>query len=191
MYVQNCKQEKSNKAIKACWPCIIALTGLMGSGKSSVSQQLARCLNILFIDSDIEIESIAMCSVTAFFTLHREKIFRISEQKIIVRLLEYPAYILALGGGSFIDQEVRRTVKDCAKSIWLKADLDVLFNRVTHSTHRPLLQGGNLHVLHHLMVKRNPIYATADSIIRSNLATYNIIMELQEVVAQHFDPTII
>jgi len=140
----------------------IVLVGLMGAGKSSVGRYLARALDLPFVDADPEIEAAAGCSVSDIFKLYGEKAFRDGERKVIARLLSDGPQVLATGGGAFMEPETREVIAEKSISIWLKADLDVLFNRTTGRTHRPLLNEGNSKdTLKRLMAERYPIYAEA------------------------------
>lgn len=142
---------------------IIVLVGLMGAGKSRVGQELARLLDIPFVDSDREIEKAAGMRVAEIFERYGEQAFRTGEKKIMLRLLSGGDKVLASGGGGFIQEDIRQAVKEKAISVWLKADLETLLERATRSDHRPLLRGGDPAAkMRALMEARYPIYAEAD-----------------------------
>ena len=85
--------------------------------------------------------------------------FRRVEQETILRLLDQPAGILSIGGGAFIQDEVRRILLERADCIYLKATPETLFNRVKGFTHRPLLQNEDpLGTLKTLLEVREPFY---------------------------------
>jgi shikimate kinase len=139
------------------------MVGLMGAGKTSVGRRLAQRLDVEFVDADHEIESAAGCTIEEIFERFGEAAFRDGERRIIQRLLDRPAHVLATGGGAFIDAETRSRIKEAAVSVWLKADLDVLLRRVGRRGNRPLLKRGDPRaVLTDLMNQRYPIYAEAD-----------------------------
>jgi shikimate kinase len=141
----------------------IVMVGLMGAGKTSVGRRLAQRLDVEFVDADHEIESAAGCTIEEIFERFGEAAFRDGERRIIQRLLDRPAHVLATGGGAFIDAETRNRIKEAAVSVWLKADLDVLLRRVGRRGNRPLLKRGDPRaVLTDLMNQRYPIYAEAD-----------------------------
>lgn len=141
----------------------IVMVGLMGAGKTSVGRRLAQRLGLDFIDADHEIEAAAGCTIEEIFERFGETAFRDGERRIIQRLLERPAHVLATGGGAFIDSETRGRIKGAAVSVWLKADLEVLVRRVGRRSNRPLLKRGDpREVLTALMDQRYPIYAEAD-----------------------------
>ncbi len=94
--------------------------------------------------------------------------FRDGERRVIARLLQGPVHVLATGGGAFMDPQTRRIIASRGVSVWLRADLDVLFARVSRRTNRPLLKTPDPRaVLAELIERRYPIYAEADITIDS------------------------
>ena len=146
----------------------IVLVGLMGSGKSAIGRRLAARIGLDFVDADSDIEDAEGLSVNDIFEVHGEQAFRDGERRVIARLLSEPPHVLATGGGAFIDPETRKRIKECAFSIWLRADFDVLLRRVSRRDNRPLLKVENKEaVLRHLIEERYPIYEEADIIVQS------------------------
>lgn len=147
----------------------IALVGLMGVGKSTVGRKLAEMLRASFVDSDEEIEKAAGLSVQEIFARHGEPEFRRGERRVIERLLNGPPIVLATGGGAYIDSETRALLKDKATTVWLRADLDLIWKRVNRRDTRPLLKRDNpRQVLADLNAARSPIYAEADAVVDSD-----------------------
>lgn len=157
----------------------IVLVGLMGAGKSSVGKRLAQRLGLPFVDADTEIEAAAGMTIAEIFAQHGEPHFREGERKVIARLLEGPPKVLATGGGAFMDPETRRLVRQRGRSVWLKAELDVLVRRCARRTHRPLLnQGSDLATtLKRLMDLRYPVYAEADLTVESHDGPHERVVE--------------
>lgn len=150
-------------------PKTIVLVGMMGAGKTAVGRRLAAAFGLPFIDADEEIEAAAGCSISDIFALHGEAEFRNGERRVIERLLKQPVSILATGGGAFMDERIRAAIKASAVSIWLKADLETLWNRVRRRSHRPLLNTENpKETLEKLMKTRYPVYAKADLTVESS-----------------------
>ncbi len=144
----------------------------MGAGKSRVGQELAKLLHIPFIDSDREIEKAAGMKVSDIFERYGEASFREGEAKVMMRLLSGKAKVLASGGGSFIQPAIRLAVKEKALSVWLKADIETLLERVSRSDHRPLLQGvDRSRKMQELIEARYPVYAEADITIVTDRQT--------------------
>ena len=146
----------------------VALVGLMGVGKSTVGRKLAESVSAPFVDSDEEIEKAAGLSVQEIFDRLGEPEFRRGERRVIERLLNGPPIVLATGGGAYIDAETRSLMRAKAVTVWLRAELDVLYDRVRKRGHRPLLRNGDpKEVLARLMSQRYPIYAEADVVVDS------------------------
>jgi shikimate kinase len=146
----------------------IVLVGLMGAGKTKIGRRLAARLNLPFFDSDEEIETAAGETIEEIFANRGEAVFRDGERRVIARLLHGPVHVLATGGGAFMDPATRRIIAARGVSVWLRAELDVLFARVSRRTNRPLLKTPNPRgVLAELIDRRYPIYAEADVTIDS------------------------
>ncbi len=146
----------------------IVLVGLMGAGKTSVGRRLAEKMDLPFVDADHEIEVAAGKTVAEIFSDDGEDYFREGERRVIARLLENGCQVLATGGGAYMNQETRDSIKLHAVSIWLKADLDILLKRVTKRNDRPLLRNEDpADVLKRLIEVRYPVYAQADVTVES------------------------
>jgi shikimate kinase len=147
----------------------VALVGMMGAGKSSVGRRLATRLGVTFKDADSEIEMAAGCSVSEIFERYGEPAFRDGERKVIARLLGEPPLVLATGGGAFMDPQTRSQLKESTVTVWIKAPVDVLMNRVSRRGDRPLLRTANPRdALERLLKERAPVYAEADITIESD-----------------------
>ena len=146
----------------------IVLVGLMGAGKTKIGRRLAQRLALPFFDSDEEIESAAGETIEEIFANRGEAVFRDGERRVIARLLQGPVHVLATGGGAFMDPATRRIIAARGISVWLRAELDVLFARVSRRTNRPLLKTPDPKaVLAELIDRRYPIYAEADITVDS------------------------
>jgi shikimate kinase len=140
----------------------------MGVGKTSIGRRLAAALDLPFRDADQEIEAAAGRTVAEIFASRGEAEFREGERRVIARLLEGPAHVLATGGGAFAQEPTRRLINARATSIWLKADLPVLARRVSRKGNRPLLAGRDpLEVLTAQMTERYPAYAEAHLVVET------------------------
>ena len=150
-------------------PKPLILVGLMGAGKSAVGRRVAARFGVPFIDADTEIEKAAGCTVSEIFERDGEEGFRAGERRVMARLLESePVHVLATGGGAFMDAETRALIREKGISLWLRADLDVLFERVSRRGHRPLLKTADPKgTLAGLMDARYPVYGEAEIIVDS------------------------
>jgi len=151
----------------------IALVGLMGVGKSTVGRRLARRLDRPFFDADAEIEAAAAMSVSDIFATLGEPEFRAGETRVIRRLLDGAPKVLATGGGAMINPDTRAVLKAHALTVWLKADLEVVVQRVARRDTRPLLRGRDPKAtLSALAQARYPIYAEADLTVEVGAGTH-------------------
>ncbi|MFI3241595.1 MAG: shikimate kinase [Alphaproteobacteria bacterium] len=149
---------------------IILLVGLMGSGKTSVGKRLARRLKLPFVDGDKEIEKASGLSLIDVFKCFGQEEFRAGETRIMKRLLESEPCVLASGGGSFIPQQTRDLAKENAITIWLKADVNTLYNRTSGRSHRPFLLGDDESLkgkLKNYIDEEYPYYQEADIIVET------------------------
>ncbi|HWV01672.1 MAG TPA: shikimate kinase [Devosia sp.] len=141
----------------------IVLVGMMGAGKTTVGRRLAAKLGRHFVDSDEEVEKAAGMTIEDIFATHGEADFRAGEVRVIARLLKDRDLVLGTGGGAFMNADTRALVKTAAVSVWIKADFELLFQRVQRRSNRPLLKTANPRgTLQDLIDKRYPVYAQAD-----------------------------
>jgi len=162
----------------------IVMVGLMGAGKTSVGRNLARKLDIPFVDSDKEIEAAAGCSVVDIFSLYGEAEFRRVEARVLERLLTSPPYmkVISTGEGAFITPAVRKMVLKDALSIWLKADLELLVKRTNFRDTRPqLLNADSKKILSTLIEERYKIYSEANITVET--ADENLNKTLSKVIS--------
>lgn len=161
----------------------IVLVGLMGAGKSTVGRRLASVLRLPFHDADQEIETAAGCSISDFFERYGEPAFRDGERKVIARLLAGPRHVLATGGGAFMDPTTRALIKAEGLSVWLRANIDLLMERVTKRPTRPLLKNDDPRgTMERLMAERYPVYAEADITVDSNGGPHDTVV--QQILSQ-------
>jgi shikimate kinase len=144
----------------------VVLVGMMGAGKTAIGTQVARMLDVPFLDSDDEIVRAANRSIAEIFERDGEAFFRAKESQVIQRLLAGPPCILSTGGGAFLSESNRAAIKEQGVSVWLRADIELLWNRVRHKTTRPLLRTPNpRETLQQLYAARTPVYALADIVV--------------------------
>ncbi len=141
----------------------VVFVGLMGAGKTAIGRKVASMLGLPFIDSDHEIETASRMSIPELFERYGEAEFRALEQRVIQRILEGGAQVLSTGGGAYMNSQTRRTIAERAVAVWLRAELDVLMERVAKKQNRPLLKNADPRaVMQRLMDERYPVYAEAD-----------------------------
>jgi len=156
----------------------LVLIGLMGAGKSAIGRRLGKRLGLRFVDADKEIEAAAGKTINEIFADHGEDYFRDGERRVIARLLSEGPIVLATGGGAYMNEETRAEIAESGLSIWLKANLEVLMERVSRRDTRPLLKAGDpREIMQRLMDERYPVYAGADITIESRNVPHEIIVE--------------
>ena len=160
----------------------IVFVGLMGAGKTAIGRKTAGALGLNFIDSDQEIEDVSRMTIPELFERYGETEFRALEQRVILRLLEQGPQVLSTGGGAFMNAQTREAIAAHGISVWLKADLDLLMERVSKKQNRPLLKTPNPRAtLQKLMDDRYPTYALADLTVPTRDERKEVIAE--EVIA--------
>lgn len=141
----------------------VVLVGLMGAGKTAIGRKVAGMLQLPFADADAEIELASNMSVPELFEQYGEPEFRALEQRVIARLLQSGPQVLATGGGAYMNDTTRETIRKSGISVWLSADFDLLMERVSRRQNRPLLKNADPRgVMVRLMEERYPVYAKAD-----------------------------
>lgn len=156
---------------------------MMGAGKTAVGTAMARLLSVPFVDSDDEIERAANMTVAEIFARDGEAFFRARESEVLTRLLSGPPCILSTGGGAFLAPANRAVIADQGVAVWLKADLELLWNRVKHKTTRPLLRTADPKAtLTALLDQRAPVYAEAGVVVEAE-AAYTVDQMAAKVIA--------
>lgn len=146
----------------------VVMVGMMGAGKTAVGTMLARLLAVPFLDSDEEITRAANRPISEIFERDGEPFFRARETEVLARLLKSEPAVLSTGGGAFLSESNRSLIHEAGVSVWLRADLELLWQRVRHKTTRPLLRTANpRETLRTLYEARVPLYALADLTVDS------------------------
>ena len=139
----------------------LVFLGMMGSGKSSIGSLVAKKLNLNFIDIDEEIEKELGTSIKRIFAEKGEDYFRKIEEKITLKKLKLNSVIISLGGGAFLNKNIRKEIIKNHISFWLSWDNQVLLNRIKNSKKRPLVFNATDNELFDLIKKRSNIYSKA------------------------------
>lgn len=160
----------------------IILTGFMGVGKTSVGKQLAQDLGYAFVDTDRLIETDQNMTVTGIFSKFGEPYFREVEAKIIGNVMRGKSQVVSTGGGAVIWDMNREAFKKAGIVICLDARPEVIFERIRHETHRPLLQTADpLSRIRELLESRAKFYTQADiTIDTSEKSVDTVIREIKE-----------
>jgi len=166
----------------------IVFVGLMGAGKTAIGRKVATTLSLPFVDSDQEIESVSRMTVPELFERYGETEFRALEQRVILRVLENGPQVLSTGGGAFMNAQTREAIASHGVSVWLRAEIDLLMERVSKKQNRPLLKSADPRaVLERLMAERYPVYAEANVTVPTRDDRKEVIAaEVVDALCRHF-----
>tara|TARA_B000000532_G_C18553678_1_gene271079 strand:- start:11 stop:535 length:525 start_codon:yes stop_codon:yes gene_type:complete len=139
----------------------IVFLGMMGSGKSSVGFLVSKKLNFEFNDTDKIIENELKLTIAEIFKIKGENFFREMEEKITLKILKKKKTIISLGGGAFVNKNIREEILKNHYSFWLKWNSSTLIKRIINSTKRPIAFNSSKKELKNLIKKRSNIYSKA------------------------------
>ncbi len=176
--VDRSRDRRASALVEALGHRSIVLVGMMGCGKTSTGRCLARRLGLEFVDADCEIEWAAKLPIAEIFARHGEAYFRDGERRVMARLLNGGPRVIATGGGAYINEQTRASISAGGLSIWLKADIEVLWRRVRRRSHRPLLRTADPEgTLRGLVAQRYPIYGRADVTVVSRDGPHEAVVD--------------
>ena len=154
----------------------LVLTGMMGSGKSTIGSLLAKKLNRVLIDIDKIIEKMQNQKISQIFELKGEAYFRELEFNVTTQFLNDNDKLISLGGGAFMNKELRKIIKQNSKSFWLHWNANTLIERIKNNDKRPIIKNMSQAEIRKLINERNKIYYFADfKIICENLKKSEIV----------------
>jgi shikimate kinase len=150
----------------------LILTGMMGVGKSTIGKSLSKKLNMNFIDIDKLIEKNENSTIPKIFEENGEEYFRNLEKKISLLEIKKTESVISLGGGAFMNKEIRSIVLNTCCSFWLDLKIKTIEDRIKNSNKRPLLNKKNLRFsLNEIYNNRKDIYNLANHKIDCNKIT--------------------
>ena len=165
----------------------LVLLGMMAVGKTTLGKMVAKKQNLEFIDIDQIIEKKNEMTIGEFFEKKGEKSFRLEEEKEVLKSLEKNSCVIALGGGAFINKNIRLNVLQKSISIWLDVNIKILNKRVKWTKKRPLLNKVDINKkMKDLYSKRKNIYKLANyKITCDNLDKHRIAKKVIEIYEKH------
>lgn len=169
----------------------IILVGPMGVGKTTIGSHLARKLKYDFVDSDTEIEKRTGASISLIFDIEGEEGFRKREAQMIGELTERRHIVLSTGGGSVVDETSRQNIRSRGFVVYLKASVDILYERLKKSRNRPLMETEDKQkVIEDLLAEREPLYlAVADvTIATDGRSAQDVAREIFKQHENHLNP---
>ena len=159
---------------------VIVLVGLSGSGKSTIGAALSKQLNFSFIDVDDRIEQSEGTSIAEIFALQGEGRFRALERNTVLELdLSRPS-VLALGGGAWMQDEIRDFLAPIASIIYLEASVESILQRLKDNKARPLLDdlSKRKKVLERQLKVRAIFYTQSTITVDANVAVSEVVQEI-------------
>lgn len=150
----------------------IVLIGFMGSGKSMIARELGKRLKLEVISTDALAETQVGQTIHDIFKTKGEAYFRSLEQGIVKEVASRRGIIIDCGGGVVLFKENLPNLKANGIVFYLEATPEVIYQRIKHETHRPLLKTSDpLGCIRELYQQRLPLYNQADFIIDANSAS--------------------
>ena len=160
----------------------LILIGMMGSGKSTIGSLISKKLNLKFIDIDNILENEAKMKIAEIFEKKGENFFRNLEEKITLKVLSSTNNIISLGGGSFINEKIRKEILVNNFSFWLNSDAKTLLKRIKKNRKRPVVFSLNDTEILELIEKRKKIYSKAQFKINChNLKKSEIVNQILKI----------
>lgn len=161
----------------------IVLIGMMAAGKTTIGFKLAKKLKYQFIDIDNEIEKSEKEKISNIFLNKGEEFFRKIEEKKTLLFLEKSRCVISLGGGSFLNDKIRRKVKKNSNSFWLNWKIKTILERISKNKRRPLALVLNNKELVNLYRKRVKFYKLSDFKVNCENKNKNeIIIQIMKIV---------
>ena len=155
----------------------IVLLGMMGSGKSTIGYLLSKNINLNFLDVDKFIEKETDLKIYDIFQKKGEVYFRDLEEKTTLKLLKGKGKIISLGGGGFLNKNIRKEILKNHISFWLNWKNSTIINRILKSKKRPVAFNSSENNLKRLINERSNIYAEANFKINCETLTKKMIVK--------------
>ena len=155
----------------------IVLIGMMGSGKSTIGYLLSKTIDLKFVDIDNAIEKETGLKIHNIFEKKGEAYFRNLEEKITLKLLKNNKNIISLGGGGFVNKNIRKEILKNHTSFWLSWKNSTIIKRILKSKKRPIAFNSSKNNLKKLIRQRSEIYNLANYKINCETLTKNMIVK--------------
>jgi len=157
----------------------------MGTGKSSVGRVLAAHFGFEFLDTDELIVQRAGAPIAEIFARQGEPAFRAYESQVVAELAQRSGCVISTGGGLGANAGHLASLKEHALTVCLWASPETIYERVRHSSHRPLLNHPDpLERIRELLAQREHVYKQADLLIGTELRS---VKEVTHQIIIHFD----
>ena len=160
----------------------LILIGMMGSGKSTIGSLISKKLNLEFFDVDRNIEKNEGMKITQIFKNKGEKHFREVEKNLTIKILNKKNCVISLGGGAFLNDEIRKKILSEHISIWLNWLPSTIINRIKKNNKRPIVKKLNKNEIEKLIKYRSLKYSLANFKLEcENLSKYEIVSRVIKI----------
>jgi len=164
----------------------LVLIGMMGSGKSTIGFLLSKKISLEFVDIDKYIENKEGLKINEIFEKKGEKYFRKIEIDNTLKILNKKKTIISLGGGAFINEQIRKKILLDNISIWLNWNSSTIIKRIKDSKKRPLIKKISENQINKLIVERSKKYSLANyKLDCENLSKNEITKKIKEIYENH------
>ena len=164
----------------------IVLLGMMGSGKSTIGGLIAKKLNVKLIDVDRKIETMQNQKISQIFEDKGETYFRELEFNVTIQSLNNDNKIISIGGGAFMNKELRKIIRQKSSTFWLHWSADTLIKRIKNNNKRPVVKNMKYTDIKKLISERNKIYNFSDyKIICENLKKAEIVEKIIKICVKN------
>lgn len=164
----------------------LVLIGMMGSGKSTIGFLLSKKICLEFVDIDKYIENKEGLKINEIFEKKGEKYFRKIEIDSTLKILNKKKTIISLGGGAFINEQIRKNILLDHISIWLSWNSSTIIKRIKDSKKRPLVKKISENQINKLIIERSKKYSLANyKLDCENLSKNEITKKIKEIYENH------
>lgn len=167
---------------------LVFLLGYMGSGKTTLGQEIAQHLDYHFMDMDDLLEKAIGMPIKEFFEIHGEKVFRFAEHELLKEIMDEEDTVIATGGGTPCYYDNIELMNKAGLTIYLDVSSKELFDRLKGGSHqRPILDGikeGGLQefITEHLQ-QRSKYYLKAKLVINpQQTSLFDIVLKIKSFI---------
>ncbi len=156
----------------------IVLIGMMAAGKTTIGSKLAKKLNYNFFDVDFEIEKLENDKIINIFENKGESYFRKVEERLSLTFVEKNNCVISLGGGAFINENIRKKIQKNSHSFWLNWKIRTILDRISKNKNRPIALNLSNKDLADLYKKRVKFYKLSDFRVNCEKKNKNEIIKI-------------
>tara|TARA_A100001388_G_C28479369_1_gene361613 strand:+ start:28 stop:540 length:513 start_codon:yes stop_codon:yes gene_type:complete len=160
----------------------IVLVGMMGAGKSSIGKLLSKKIGLEFVDIDKLIEEKEGKAILEIFKISGEKYFREIEEKISIEKLKDSNQVIALGGGAYLNKNIKKQTLGKSVTFWLNWNSSTLIKRIKDSKKRPVILNLKINEIKKLIDERSKRYISSDYKINCDkLDKFKIVKKIKDL----------